>query len=557
MCALFKDLLPDYKINLEVASEGTRFSREVKARRTFESNILKHYQKYVQFVEKHAKNPTSKMQLVAAKCLSELLFYKPYFNFTMDIIAIVVPLLDSKNEQVKEAVAQNITALFVNDPTKGATTLDVVEEIASVIVKKKYNVSPAMFDVFLALKLKMVLKDKIIPENIVNRKNASGRHKKKAKDLNDTEGLRRDLKEAKGATSSEVKKYQTDTLRNIIVCYVRVLKQQPDSPIVFSALAGLAKFSHLMNVDLLYSLMDYMKALLESADNVNELVESHMDEDEAKQFKRLEIPIRTVLQALITTARLLAGIGGAIDIDPKEFYSQLYVALDRVITAPYDETNFRLLMDALVLLLLKPQKLPIVRVAAFIKKMCCYCFSTHIHVALSLLEIVRELLIKYPNAKQMLSGEESGIDTYNFEETVPDSTTPFSSPLFELSQIQTHYHPQMDMALDGIKRVCGLLSKFQQTKAKEELKQLNCDDYQNILTEYDPFTGKLKPSVQPPKPHPLQEKLERLTEKKSDPNVNKKKKQKLQDKQVYVDPSMLHLRSAFAQQCLQRSSKLL
>ncbi|KAG2379518.1 hypothetical protein C9374_006635 [Naegleria lovaniensis] len=556
MCALFKDLLPDYKINLEAAGEGTRFSKEVKSRRSFESNILKYYQKYVQFIEKHAKTASSKIQFIASKCLSELLVHRPYFNFTRDIISIVVPLLDSKNDQVREIVAENISLLFSNDTTKGATTLDVVEEIATLITKKKYEVSPTMFDVFLSLKLKTALRDKVLPDTIVNRKK-NKKNKKKAKDLSEHEELQRELKEAQGSTSSEVRKIQTDILRNVIVCYVRVLKQQPESPIVFSALAGLAKFSHLMNVDLLYSLLDYMKALLESAENVNELVQSHLNEDEIKHFKPVELPVRTVLQTLITTARLLSGIGGAIDIDPKEFYTQLYNVVDRVITTQYDETNFRLLVDALVLLLLKPVKVPLVRVAAFIKKMCCYCFTTHIHVTVCFLEIIRELFIKYPSAKQMLSGEESGIGSYSFDETVPDSTTPFASPLFELSQLQTHYHPQLQFALDGIRGVLGIMTRYQQSKAKEELKQMTCDDYQQILSDYTPFSGILKPPVQAPLPHPLQEKLERLAEKKNNPDYNKKKKQKIQEKQIYVTPSMVHMRSAFAQECLEKSSKLL
>ena len=555
MCALFKDLLPDYKINLEVAAEGTRFSKEVKTRRNFESNILKHYQKYVLYVEKHAKTPSSKIQLICAKSLCELLVNRPYFNFTNDIIRIIVPQLNSKVDKVRELVAQSISELFANDPTKGATSLDIVEEIAAVIVRKKYEVSPTMFDVFLSLKLKTILKDKVLPENIVNRKK-NKRNKKKAKDLSDGEELRRDLKEAEGASNSEQKKNQTDILRNIIVCYVRVLKQQPESPIVFSALAGLAKFSHLMNVDILYSLLDYMKALLESADNINELVASHLDENESKAFKPIELPIRTVLQTLITTARLLTGIGSAIDIDPKEFYTQLYNAIDRVISLPYEETNLRLLLDALVLLLLKPAKLPITRVAAFIKKLCCYCFTTSIHITLAFLEIIKELFIKYPNAKQMLSGEESGIGNYSFDETVPDSTTPFSSPLFELGQIQTHYHPQLKYSLDGIRSVLGLVTKFQQTKARDEFKLLSCDEYQNILTEFDPQNVKFKPPVQAPTSHPLQEKLERLSEKKNNPEYNKKKKQKLQEKQIYVSPSLLHMRSTFALDCLSKSSTL-
>ncbi|KAF0974226.1 hypothetical protein FDP41_006836 [Naegleria fowleri] len=556
MCALFKDLLPDYKINLEAAGEATRFSKEVKSRRNFEGSILKHYQKYVQFIEKHAKTASSKIQFIAAKCMSELLVHRPYFNFTRDITSIVVPLLDSKNDQVREIVAENISLLFSNDPTKGSTTLDIVEEIATLITKKKYEVSPTMFDVFLSLRLKTALKDKVLPDTIVNRKK-NKKNKKRAKDLSENEELQRELKEAQGSTSSEVRKIQTDILRNVIVCYVRVLKQQPESPIVFSALAGLAKFSHLMNVDLLYSLLDYMKALLESAENVNELVQSHLSEDEIKRFKPVELPIRTVLQTLITTARLLSGIGGAIDIDPKEFYTQLYNVIDRVITSKYEETNFRLLVDALVLLLLKPVKIPLVRVAAFIKKMCCYCFTTHIHITVCFLEIIRELFIKYPSAKQMLSGEESGIGSYSFDETVPDSTTPFASPLFELSQLQTHYHPQLQLALDGIRGVLGIMTRYQQTKAKEELKQMTCDDYQQILSDYTPFTGILKPPVQAPPPHPLQEKLERLMEKKSNPDYNKKKKQKIQEKQIYVTPSIVHMRSTFAQECLEKSSKLL
>ncbi|KAL9656605.1 hypothetical protein ABK040_002878 [Willaertia magna] len=546
MCAIFRDVIPDYKINLDVVQNNVRFSKEVKARRSFESNILKHYQRYILYIVKHAKSSTSKIQLICAKALSELLAYKPHFNFTYDIIRVVVPLLNASNEQVRKQVYENIAQLFSDDSTKGYTTLDVVEEIGNFIKKKKYEITTEIIDVFLSLKLKHVLKDKALPDKIINRRKVQ--KKKKAKNLSEQEELTREMKETQ-ISASEIKKIQTDILRAIIVCYVRLLKQKPDSPIVFCALAGLAKYSHLMNIDLLYSLLDYMKALLEVTEDVKDLIQGEGGEDQD-----IELPIRTVLQTLITTARLLSGLGEAIDIDPKEFYTQLYIAIDRVISEGYDDTLFRLLIDALVLLLLKPSKLPLIRVCAFIKKLSCLSFCTPVHMSIAFLEIVRELIIKYPNSKQMFSNEESGIGAYNWEDTIPDNTTPFASPLYEISHASRFYHPQVNEILEGIKDACGLQSRYQQSKALKTLKQLTVGDYQQILTDFDPLSGKFKPPVQTPKENPLQLKYEKWLRKMKE--ANSKKRRELRDKIVFVVPSITHMRSPFALECLKKSSSL-
>jgi hypothetical protein len=126
-----------------------------------------------------------------------------------------------------------------------------------------------------------------------------------------------------------------------------------------------------MNIDLLYDLLTYLKVILEFGN----------------------LPLRTSLQVLITASKLKTGLGEALNIDFKEYYKSLYNLLDftifknnflksdDVIVKDFDEfnekflksdndfnnyeINFRLLIDSIFLLLIKPKKLPVIRIGIF------------------------------------------------------------------------------------------------------------------------------------------------------------------------------------------------
>lgn len=92
--------------------------------------------------------------------------------------------------------------------------------------------------------------DKELPTKISKRFSKKQRRKQKfrerwGKTKSDQieDSVQRDFKLAEGEVSLEEREtYQKEILRNIIVCYVRLLKTDPQSTLLFSALAGLSQY---------------------------------------------------------------------------------------------------------------------------------------------------------------------------------------------------------------------------------------------------------------------------------------------------------------------------
>ena len=95
-----------------------------------------------------------------------------------------------------------------------------------------------------------------------------------------------------------------EILDKIIYLYIKILKSNIYSNLIFSILEGLSKYSFLINIDLLYDLLNFLKILLE----------------EFNQLKDLNI----ILKILITTSKLRLGLGQSINIDFNYFYNKLF-----------------------------------------------------------------------------------------------------------------------------------------------------------------------------------------------------------------------------------------
>jgi len=103
LLALYKDLIPDYRINIDlIKSESHKqLSKEVKNLRFFESNLLENYQLYLQHMDKTLKSNASRdMKYVCLKCLGDLLNHAQHFNFRSNIMTVLCPFMNKKDEYV-------------------------------------------------------------------------------------------------------------------------------------------------------------------------------------------------------------------------------------------------------------------------------------------------------------------------------------------------------------------------------------------------------------------------------------------------------------------------
>lgn len=406
------DLIPDYRISLDQHDEKIQHKKEIEESHKFEKSLLANYQKYLQILS--IKKDSLYLSFVAIKCLCELLEKKQHFNFRYNIIESLIPHLNSSDEKSTEAIFNAITNIFQNDLTKAYISLEIVQVICNFILKRKYIVSEQVTNVFLFLKLSTPMDD--------DQKN------------------------------DEFEKNQTEILNQIIVSYLRLLKTNHQSPLLFSILSGLSKFSHLINIELLHDLMSYMKIILEMGD----------------------LPVDTYLQTLITSSKLRLGLGMALNIDFGEYYTLLYKAIP-LVCEKNDEKHFRLLVDALYLMLFK-FKLPKLRVAAFVKRILTWSLYVPHYVSIVLVHIAKLLMSKYPAVhNEMIAGEESGIGEYSPEIDHPDHSNPLSTNLWEYAPLLDYF--DMKSILEN------------------EIKELSSEEYQDILSTFQDIRFKKNHNV--------------------------------------------------------------
>jgi len=586
--ALFKDLIPAYRINMDLLNDaqGTRLSKEVRELHHFEVGIVKAYQQFLMLATKHVKKYASQLQIACVKSLCELLVAHPHFNYTQLIIDSLVPLMNSnysrrneskihrRKEKVSILVFEHVCKLFANDSTQGEVSLDVVEVIANFIMKRQYKVSTRLIDCFLYLPLKTMLTDKTLPTSIQSKSKIKSKKKgKKAKDMNSDEAISRDFAESNAKVSqSHIKHVQSDILRNIIVIYVRALKnatfqmaEGDDSSkrlnepnVVFCSLAGLAKFAHLMNIDLLYDLLDYIRTILNATDDD---IDGNTVND-----KVLELRVDIVLQSLITASKLMEGLGAAIDIDPRDFYSQLYAVIPRVFHSlmdtpdvdhqeedEYHDRVLRLFVDAFHKLLIVPNlthsgRLPMGRVCAFVKRVCGYCATfispQYIQMTVACIKLCTELMRKYPQMIQLMEtpGDEEGSigglgGVFNANSDDPDSANANGSVLWDIYNIglHYHYHPQIRTQVNDFLR---LGQKYVE-------KEFKSNDYQELLDKYNPYTMdggrnsgiRFAPPVRAPEVPLIERRFEKLQARLNSDKVTNKLKQKIPEA-VYLTPSI-------------------
>eukprot|EP01080_Neovahlkampfia_damariscottae_P001391 gene1391-12011_t len=439
LLALFIDLIPDYRINLDSMSEDVIHKKDVEESIQFERSLLSSYQDYLQFL--HFKKDSKHLSIVSLKCMCELLLKKSHFNFRSNIIKTVVPYLSHQDEKIGNLCYEYISQVFRNDKICEVSS-EIVEEICEFILNRKYKIHERVLNTLLSLNLTTILEeDQKMPVDFsfvkkIKKKLAHTNHRTKSFQQ---EILRDSLKLNGQSSNDELKQNQTVILKNILVCYIRLLKNDPQSPLLFSSLAGLGKFAHLMNVDLLYDLLQYMKIILEYG----------------------EMPLNTSLQTIITSSKLKLGLGDALNLDFSDYYIKLYQLL------PFcNDANSRLYIDALYSLLVKPKKLPKTRVAAFIKRMLTISLNTSLNLSIPLVHMSKFLLGQYPGMKELLSGEESGLGEYNQDAENPDNSNPFSTNLWEYSLL-VNYFDIHDIVLS------------------DAIKQLNSSEYQEIITEYE------------------------------------------------------------------------
>lgn len=429
LLAIFKDILPSYRIRQQTDIEReTKISKETKALWDYERALLTHYQQYLQVLEKawdRGQNrgvAPSRLGITSMLSLCELLKSAYHFNFRSNILSIVVRQMNNRQcDQVSNACCQAVEFVFEKD-TQGEVAMETARLVAKVVKEYRGALRPGVVRTFVKLPLRVHV-DEAQAAKLAAAANAKKR--KKDRELAEIES---ELKEGSGTVDKIVlARCQSETLQSVIITYFRILKSTDTKSrhdLLPAALEGLAKFSHLVNIDTVVDLLDVLKELLADVDS---------------------LPLEASLNCILTAFQTLEGPGREMQIDQKEYIAPLYTQLTRVGTEENSRKVTQILLQCLTAAFVKRREYSTVRVAAFVKQIFAVAMHSPVYTSVPLIALVRQILQRYPSVHQILESESDVITsgTYTPDVVDPEHSNPFSTSAWELSNLKFHVHPQV------------------------------------------------------------------------------------------------------------------
>ncbi|CAG8436713.1 10740_t:CDS:10 [Funneliformis mosseae] len=481
---VYKDIIPGYRIRqLTDRERPAQVSKEVKKIRNYEQGLLSNYQAYLKFLESELRGSRQKEPLTkeeeksvadeALQCMCGLLTSVTHFNFRLNLMtAIVTRMSTRKFTKMTAMCCDAIIEVFKNDES-GEASLDAVKLITMMIKSKSYVVHEEVLNTFLHLRLRDELNIKKLHEDEAHsnkkrkwkkepKKHLSRKMRKLEKERKEIEN---EMKEAEAVVDYEEKeKRHTETLKLVFITYFRILKHANKSPLLLSVLEGLSKFAHLINVDFFNDLLELLKRIM--ADEIK--VEDSDPEDSNTKSSISRINTRKGLLCIITAFQLLSGQGEALNIDLKDFYTQMYTIImplalnpymekseleqlkadeGKVSNATYIATEQELLMKGIDFILFKRKQIPTDRSAAFLKRLSIACMNWPSKTVLKCLTTMKKMIQRQSRLDALLSSDDRAVNgIYRPDLNDPELCNPFATSLWELNLLQKHYDPKIRTA---------------------------------------------------------------------------------------------------------------
>lgn len=443
---IFKDVIPSYHIReMSDEEQNSKVSKDVKKIRDYEQGLLKLYQQYLQVLEdniKSSKNFVKKSRgkgvhhekqkkalvglvLTSIKCMAELIKQVPHFNFRKNIISVLVPNIELSNDLHEagqicfKAIKETLYADYA-----GYISLDVVSIIQH-LAKTKPTLNPLVLETLLCLRVKAdLIRSTEEKGNKIERLKAKqeaikkmSRKEKKRKKVEDK--LNVELQEAEAVENQDkVGKTHTEILKRLFVVYFRVLKLGFKSDLLSVTLRGLARFSHLINIDFFGDLMNCLEVIL----------------------KHQALNTQDRLNCILTALKVLSGQGEALTIDPRQFYTELYNLLLNF-NLEMASTCFDSVKECLEIMLIKRRKqVSHPQILGFLKRLSTIMLQIPAEKSSHVFMLLRSILQLYEKCDYLLDNENFGRGVFQPELTNPEHCHADSTALWELQLLSKCFH---------------------------------------------------------------------------------------------------------------------
>jgi hypothetical protein len=424
----------------------------------------------------------------ALSCLGALLSGMPHFNFRSNIAAFLVPRMSSKDEEAADIACGAAAAAFAND-----RSFECALEITRVLSDEaKTSTSrhgkPRLREKALQVLLKLPLGDlekldaldrdaKVNQYELKRAAKAARKARQQGKpqegrlkvgsagevadeDADAMADIVAGLRAADAENSTERKKYAQAVLKRVITIYFRILRAPSHGGLLPVAMAGLARFAHLIDVSVVGDLLAALRDTLSSCG-----VAGPAEGEEGAGGREPTLSLSSALSTILTALRIMAGPGGVLNADEGTFAKFLFSSLLRV-AGPGGAEHATVALYSLQALLINRREYSPDRVTAFVKRVLTLCLALPVPITLALLSTVRTILHRYSHVRSMMAaggggagGAAGGVGAVRTDTTLgiasgepgachnPDRTGAALSTMgWELALLVNHWHPAVRTA---------------------------------------------------------------------------------------------------------------
>ncbi|XP_031373761.1 nucleolar complex protein 3 homolog [Punica granatum] len=478
LSAVFKDIIPGYRIRLPTEKElEMKVSKDVKKMRNYESNFLSTYKAYLQKLMALEKVPS--YQRTVIRCICVLLDAAPHFNFRESLIEVVTRNLTSSDDVVRKLCCDTIKSLFSNEGKHGGeATVEAVRLIADLVKANNCQMPPDSIEVFMCLSFDEDLGRAEAPDKdkkAKSKKNRKGKISETTKPQ-DNDRIKKNKKHLMSQMRDEVaadykaatftpdvaerRKMQSEMLAAVFETYFRILKHTMQSimprpvensglsvgkgeahPLLAPCLNGLGKFSHLIDLDYIGDLMNYLKKLASVSDG--------------SSGQSLTVSER--LRCCIIAFRFMRNNLDALNVDLQDFFVQLY---NIILEYRPGRDQGEVLAEALKMMLCDDRQHDMQKAAAFIKRLATFSLCFGSAESMTALVTLKHLLVKNAKCRILLENDAGGgsvsgsVAKYHPFASDPNQSGALASVLWELNLLSKHYHPAISSLASGISNIC-------------------------------------------------------------------------------------------------------
>lgn len=435
---VFKDVIPTYQIKHQ-DSPGVQLKKETLKLQGFEKSLLSSYRIYLQRLEKlvsvlnkkrgnakAASEQELRLGELAVNCMCDLLMTHPYFNFSRNLVQLLVPYLNHHLPAVRQLCADSFSSVFRNDK-RGEISLEIVRRINRLVKSRSHSVHSEVLKVLLSLRIKDINLEKEKVDEMKQKKfmkhkqkllTMSKKERKRSKKL---EEIERELLETKAEENKEAKQqHLTEVTKLVFTIYFRVLKKAPSSKILCITLEGLARYAHCINLEFYEDIVNVLNQLLEHE----------------------PLGYREQLHCIQTVLTILSGQGEVLHIDPFRFYVHLYRNLLSVHAGVSHEDLPTVLKTLDLAVIQRHKKLSQQRLFAFTKRLATLAMQLLHNGSISCLAVIRTIMQVHRSVDILLDPDSSvGQGMYFPELEDPEYCNASNTALWELIALQRHYHP--------------------------------------------------------------------------------------------------------------------